>query len=98
MDRDNHAGKIDSLSYIGGFFDGEGYIGLGKQQSTTNGGTNILPSVRLSNTDKRPLEFIKNGLDSLGIKCWMSTREGKRRNQKRKDGSNVKDLTDIGLS
>ena len=92
------AGKIDSLSYIGGFFDGEGYIGLGKQAQTTNGGTNILPSIRFSNTDPRPLEFIKKELDSMGIKCWMSCREGKRRSQKRADGTNVKDIYDVGLS
>jgi hypothetical protein len=98
MNRDNHAGKVDSLSYIGGFFDGEGYIGMGLQR--THGGEcrNILPSVRLSNTDKKPLFFIKEALDSFGIKCWISTRQGRRVNQKRKDGSNVKDLTDIGLS
>lgn len=98
MNRDNHAGKIDSLSYIGGFFDGEGYIGLGKQAKSSNGGTNILPSVRFSNTDTKPLKFIKESLESFGIKCWISTRQGKRRNQKRKDGSNVKDISDVGFS
>lgn len=96
MDRDNHAGKIDSLAYIGGFFDGEGYIGLGLQR--THGGLcrNILPSVRLSNTDIRPLQVIKKTLDSYGIKCWLSTRA--RRLQKRKNGTSVKDISDIGLS
>jgi len=99
MDRDNHAGKVNDLSYIGGFFDGEGYIGMGMQK--THGGVdrNILPTVRISNTDPRPLQYIKKALDSFGIKCWLSCRAGeKRKNLIRKNGSYVKDIYDIGLS
>jgi hypothetical protein len=102
MDMRQSAGKIDFLSYIGGFFDGEGYIGMGLQKTHLKiDGTydrNILPSVRLSNTDIKPLEFIKNELSSAGIKCWISCRKGVRRNQKRTDGTAVKDLYDVGLS
>ena len=75
-----------------------GYIGLGKQTLTTNGGSNILPSVRLSNTDIRPLKFIHEKLTSLGIKCWLSSREGKRRTLRCKNGNFVKTIHDIGLS
>ena len=98
MDRDNHAGKIDSLSYIGGFFDGEGYIGLGSPQKSSNGGTNIGIHVRFSNTDIRPLEFIHQTLHSFGIKSWISTREGIRRSMKRTDGSPVKTIHDVGFA
>jgi hypothetical protein len=98
MDRDNHAGKIDSLSYIGGFFDGEGYIGLGMQRTHGGKDRNILPSVRMSNTDIRPLEFIHSELTKAGIKCWISSREGSRRNLKTKVGNYVKTIHDVGLS
>jgi len=98
MNRDNHAGKIESLSYIGGFFDGEGYVGLGLQRTHGGQDRNILPSVRFSNTDIRPLEFIKEQLISLGIKCWISSREGRRRTQRTKKGDYVKTIHDVGLS
>jgi hypothetical protein len=98
MNRDNHAGKIESLSYIGGFFDGEGYVGLGLQMTHNGKDRNILPSVRFSNTDIRPLEFIKEQLTNFGIKCWISTREGRRRSQRTKNGGYIKTIYDVGLS
>ena len=98
MTRDNHAGKIDLLSYIGGFFDGEGYIGLGLQMTHGGKDRNILPSVRMSNTDIRPLEEIRKELIRLGIKCWISTREGTRRTQRTTKGDYVKSIHDVGLS
>lgn len=98
MNRDNHAGKIEALSYIGGFFDGEGYIGLGMQRTHGGKDRNILPSVRMSNTDIRPLQFIQRELIEMGIKCWLSSREGARRSLRTKAGNYVKTIHDVGLS
>lgn len=95
MDRDNHAGKINFLSYVGGFFDGEGYIGLGMQKTHGGKDRNILPTVRIVNTDEKPITFIAEGLSKLGIRLWCKPRGGIGF---RKDGTKTKTIYELGIA
>lgn len=96
MDRDNHAGKMDAvLAYIAGFFDGEGYIGLGIQKTHGGKDRNILPTVRIVNTEPTSIEFIAKELRNRGIILWSKPRA---RVLKRKDGSPAQVLYEIGIA
>lgn len=75
MNRDNHAGKMDMYSWIGGFFDGEGFITLRHTFVSASNCYVYQPVVIFTNTDKKALEIIKKWLDEHGCKCGFSSRK-----------------------
>ena len=61
-------------SWIGGFFDGEGFVTL---RHTFVGASNCYvyqPVIIFTNTDKKALIKIKNWLDTHGCECGFSSR------------------------
>lgn len=68
MNRDNHAGKIDMFSWLGGFFDGEGYIGIRNTYISSSKCKLWQPVVIIVNTDRAALDMIAQLLGENGCK------------------------------
>ena len=85
MDRDNHAGKLITIGWIAGFFDGEGYIGLYKRTDhRANYKDTYRPSVVIANTDEKTIVYLSEQLLSLGITNYI--KHHKPKNIKWQDG------------
>jgi hypothetical protein len=79
MDRDNHAGKLSTIGWIAGFFDGEGYIGLWKRTDHRVGYKDTYrPSVVIANTDKKTIDYLSEQLLSFGITNHIKYRPSKK--------------------
>jgi LAGLIDADG-like domain len=78
MDRDNHAGKLSTIGWIAGFFDGEGYIGLWKRTDhRVNYKDTYRPSIVIANTDKKTIDYLSEQLISFGITNYIKYRPSK---------------------
>ena len=79
MNRDNHAGKLSTIGWIAGFFDGEGYIGLWKRTDHRVGYKDTYrPSVVIANTDKKTIDYLSEQLLSFGITSYIKYRPSKK--------------------
>jgi hypothetical protein len=74
MNRDNHAGKIDMYSWVGGFFDGEGHLSLRKTYCSSRHTWIYQPLIVIVNTDKESLILIKEWLEKNGCKTNLNIR------------------------
>lgn len=74
MDRDNQAGKLGTIGWIAGFFDGEGYIGLWKRTDhRINYKDTYRPQVTIANTDKKTIDYLSEQLKILNIAHFVKT-------------------------
>lgn len=76
MDRDNQAGKLSTIGWIAGIFDGEGYIGLWKRTDhrPTYKDT-YRPSMVIANTDEKTISYLSEQLKLFGIAHYVKTRQ-----------------------
>lgn len=97
MNRDNHAGKTEDANWLGGFFDGEGYIGLYKRNDhRPSRRLSYRASVVIANTDKETIDRTSEILHSFNIphriclapskngwrECWTVKIDGLKRMEK----------------
>ncbi len=80
MDRDNHAGKLSTIGWIAGFFDGEGYIGLWKRtdKRQPHYKDTYRPSVVIANTDKKTIDYLSEQLKSFNVTHYIKYRPSKK--------------------
>lgn len=79
MDRDNHAGKLSTIGWIAGFFDGEGYIGLWKRTDHRVGYKDTYrPSVVISNTDEKTITYLSEQLKLFQIAHYVKYRPSRK--------------------
>ena len=77
MNRDNQAGKINTIGWIAGFFDGEGYIGLWKRSDNRGYKDTYRPSVVISNTDEKTIVYLSEQLILNGVPNHIKERKSR---------------------